>query len=89
MGSNSKWIQGRPDESSQRIARRAIKLRLARMKEYLKRAVTAPPRETENVHQLRVFSRRAAAALEIFAEWLPERRGRWVSKQVKVIDLRD
>jgi CHAD domain-containing protein len=85
MGSNSKWIEGRPDESGQRIARRAIKRRLARMEHYLRRAVSAPPSETENVHQLRVFSRRAAAALEIFVEWLPERRGRWVNKQVKAV----
>jgi len=85
MGSNSKWIEGRPDESGRRIARRAIKLRLARMEYYLARAVSAPPSETENVHQLRVFSRRAAAALDIFAEWLPERRGRWVNKQVKAV----
>ena len=83
MGRNSKWIDASPDDCTQRIAARALESRLERIGHYLARAVSEPRSETENVHQLRVFARRTAAALEIFDAWLPQRRGRWVSKQVK------
>jgi CHAD domain-containing protein len=85
MGSNTKWIEGRPDDLAHDVARRALKRRLERMSHYLERAVCESPRETENVHQLRIFSRRAAAAMEIFEAWLPKRRGQWMQKQVKQI----
>jgi CHAD domain-containing protein len=83
MGRNSKWIEGQPDDSTEQVARRALAARLERMWHYLERAVREPKSEAENVHQLRVFARRAAAALEIFSAWLPSRRGQWMSKQVK------
>ena len=76
MGRNSKWIEGQPDDPIEKAARRALAARLERMWHYLERAVREPKSETENVHQLRVFTRRAASALEIFEAWLPERRGR-------------
>lgn len=83
MGLGNKWIESRPDDAPRRVARRAIKSRLTRMWRYLVESVEQPMSEAENVHQLRVFSRRAAAALEIFEECLPRRRGRWMQKQVK------
>ena len=83
MGSNSKWVDGKPDDSVRRVARRALSSRLERMWHYLELAVRAPRSETENVHQLRVFSRRAAAAMEIFEAWLPTRRGRSIRKKIK------
>jgi CHAD domain-containing protein len=53
------------------------------MSHYLELAVRAPRSETENVHQLRVFSRRAAAAMDIFEAWLPPNRGRSMRKSIK------
>jgi CHAD domain-containing protein len=50
---------------------------------FLELAVLEPPSDTENVHQLRVYARRTAAAMEIFDDWLPRRRGRWIAKQLK------
>ena len=85
MGRNSKWIEGRPDDSARQIARRAIEGRLERMWHYLELAVRAPRDETENVHQLRVFSRRATAAMDIFAAWLPRRRGQSMRKRLKSV----
>ena len=77
MGRNTKWIEGQSDEPTEQVARRAIEARLERVCHYLELAVAEPKSETENVHQLRVFSRRTAAALEIFDVWLPPRaRGR-------------
>ncbi len=85
MGLNTKWIEARPDDAAHKIARRALKRHLARMLRYLELADCESPAETENVHQLRVFSRRAAAVMEIFSEWLPKRRGQWMQKQVRKI----
>jgi CHAD domain-containing protein len=83
MGRNGKWIDSRPDDAVQTVARCALEARLGRMWHYLELAVRESLSETENVHQLRVFSRRAASALEMFDAWLPPRRGRWIRKQVK------
>ena len=85
MGRNNKWIESQPDDSVACIGRRALGARLQRMSHYLRLAVRRSETEIENVHQLRVFSRRAAAALEIFEDWLPTRRGRWIAKQVKKV----
>ena len=85
MGRNGKWIDSQPDDAVQAIARRALKARLGQVWHYLELAVRESSCDTENVHQLRVFSRRAAAALEMFEAWLPPRRGRWIRKQVKRI----
>ncbi|MEX2112890.1 MAG: CHAD domain-containing protein [Pirellulales bacterium] len=85
MGSNTKWIESRADEAASRVARRALKRHLARMWSYLELAVGQPAGEEEHVHQLRVFSRRAAAVMDAFACYLPRRRGRWLSKKLRKI----
>jgi len=85
MGSNSKWVEGSPDDPVRHVARRVLSGRLARMWHFLERAVRSPRSETENVHQLRVFSRRAAAAMDIFEAWLPPKRGRSVNKKIKQV----
>ncbi len=82
MARNTKWIESRPEETVGQIASRAIELRLQRMWIYLERSVEQPS-EIENVHQLRVFARRATAALDIFADWLPARAGKKLRKRVK------
>ncbi len=85
MGRSSKWIESQPDDQVEDVARRALASRLERTWYYLEQSVSAPPSETENVHQLRVSTRRTAAAMEIFADWLPRRRGRFVNKQVRKV----
>jgi CHAD domain-containing protein len=83
MGRNTKWIDSQPDDSVEQVARRALSGRLARLWHYLEESVSESPSETENVHQLRVFTRRTAAAMETFADWLPRRRGHWMNKSLK------
>lgn len=85
MGRNSKWIECQPAEAVERVARRALAARLGRLWHFLERSVHDPSGEVEHVHQLRVFTRRTAATLEIFDAWLPKRRGRWLKKQLKRI----
>jgi len=83
MGRNSKWIDSQPGEPVQDVVRRALEARLERLWTYLEEAADDSVDDTEDVHQLRVYTRRTATAMEIFSDWLPGRRGRWVQKQVK------
>jgi CHAD domain-containing protein len=83
MGRNTKWIDSQPDDAVEDVARRALEARLEGLWHYLELSVGEPSSDTENVHQLRVFTRRTAAAMDIFADWLPRRRGRWMRKQLK------
>jgi CHAD domain-containing protein len=85
MGRNNKWIESQPDDFVRQVARRALESRLKRTWHYLELAVRCPQSDSENVHQLRVFARRTAAAMDIFGAWLPKRRGDWMRKQVKRI----
>ncbi len=83
MGRNSKWIDSKPDDSVEKVARRALAARLGRLWHYLECSIEDASGDTENVHQLRVFTRRTSSAMEIFADWIPHRRGRWIRKQLK------
>ncbi len=83
MGRNTKWIDSQPDDSVEVVARRALEARLERLWYFLELSVDGLPEDTENVHQLRVSTRRTATAMETFADWLPRRRGRWMRKQLK------
>jgi CHAD domain-containing protein len=47
--------------------------------------VCEPQSDTEYVHQLRVFARRAAAAIEIFADFLPKKRRQKMEKQIRCV----
>jgi CHAD domain-containing protein len=53
-------------------ARRVLSQRLEAVRDYLGRALRKPDKDPEHIHQLRVSSRRATAALEIFAAYVPE-----------------
>ncbi len=85
MARNTKWVEGLPEESVELVARRALSVRLGRLWHFLEQAVVHEGRQIEDVHQLRVFTRRSAAAIQIFDRWLPKRRGRWMRKQLKHI----
>jgi CHAD domain-containing protein len=85
MGSNTKWIDSRPGESARHVARRALKRHLVRMWHYLELAVCESPNDTENVHQLRVFSRRASAVIDTFAACVPKKRGRSMLKHLRKV----
>ena len=54
-------------------ARRVLTIRLEGVRDCLGHALREPGRDPESVHQLRVATRRASAALEIFAECLPSK----------------
>jgi CHAD domain-containing protein len=81
-----KWIGGTSAEQPvSAAARRALEVRLAVVWHYLPLAAKRASEDVEHVHQLRVASRRAVAAVEIFRDLLPKRRARWLRKRLKEI----
>lgn len=83
---SSKWIAGAFAEAPvTAVARRALQLRLAAVVETLPPAVKHADEDIEHVHQLRVATRRAAAALETFGDLLPKRRAKWIAKRLRHI----
>jgi CHAD domain-containing protein len=86
MARKSKWIEVEsPDVPATDVARRALEARQNTVWEWLPLAADSPAGEIENVHQLRVSTRRATAALHQFESWLPKKRARWFRKQLKKI----
>jgi CHAD domain-containing protein len=77
---DGKWIaELKADTSLADAARRALRARLHVVRDCLPLVAAEPPRDPEHVHQLRVATRRAAAALRIFATCLPQ----WAAKRVR------
>jgi CHAD domain-containing protein len=64
-------------------ARRVLTVRLEVVRDYLPRAVHEPEKDPEHVHQLRVGTRRAGAAVEIFVSCLPGKAYKTARKQLK------
>lgn len=69
-----KWISDlKPDTPLTEAARHVLFVRLQVVKDYLPRAALEADDDVEYVHQLRVGTRRADAALRIFAVCLPKK----------------
>lgn len=81
-----KWIEGTtPEDRVQDVARQTLQARLAAVQHYLPLAAEKSYEDVEYVHQLRVFTRRAAAALKLYADLLPKHRAAWLAKQLRRI----
>lgn len=86
MVRKGKWIEGTSAEQPvSAAARRTLEVRLAVVWHYLPLAARRAAEDMEHVHQLRVASRRAVAAIEIFDDLLPRRRAKWLLKRLKEI----
>ncbi len=80
----NKWTSGEsPDQPLEAAARMALEARLTAVEQYLTQAATLPATDIENIHQLRVWSRRAAAALQAFSTVLPRRRRKWLERKLQ------
>ena len=85
MPRRSKWLANiGPDDPVELAAARALDARLSLVWHYLPRAAQSPE-DPENVHQLRVSTRRAMAAMNLFASLLPAVRAEWMTKALKRI----
>ncbi len=83
MKRTGKWIEGTtPEQPVTAAARLAVRLRLKLVEHYLPLAAWEAEADREYVHQLRVATRRANAALGIFADLLPKRRLKKLKRQV-------
>ncbi len=86
MSRNSKWIDAdSPDEPAADVAKRAIRARLKTFREWMELVDRAAEDDIEPVHQLRVSTRRAMAALDIFAQMLPAKRTKRMAKHLKSV----
>jgi len=83
MVRKSKWIQGTsPEEPVSRAARDALRARLRTVQYYLPLAAHKSDRDIEYVHQLRVATRRAVAAVSIFRPLFSPKKADWLEKQL-------
>src|SRR5262249_20912850 len=74
---DGKWIPDlTPATPVVDAARRALALRLESVREGVGHVLRAPARDPEPIHQLRVGTRRAGAALTIFRQCLPDKPSR-------------
>jgi CHAD domain-containing protein len=81
---DGKWIADlTADTPLAEAARRALKVRLHVVRDYVPLAAAEMPRDPEYVHQLRVGTRRAGAALRIFAACLPDKTRRKASRRLR------
>ena len=81
-----KWIESvDSDEFVSQVAAAAVSERLFVVSGYLRLAVKHPGADAEHVHQLRVATRRAQVALDIFSESFSNKRVRWFKKQLRTL----
>lgn len=86
MKRTGKWIEGTtPEQPVTSVAKEAVKLRLKLVARYLPLAAGSAEEDSEFVHQLRVATRRATAALQIFSALLPKKRLKSMKKRLRRI----
>src|SRR5256714_15128374 len=84
MASSGKWIDGlHADSAVEDAARRSLERRLAVVAHTLPLAAHLAEHDIEHVHRLRVATRRAAAALKLYWDWLPQKSARWIKKRLR------
>ena len=81
-----KWIHGLTAATPVvEAAQRVLGARLRVVRDYLPRAIHEADPDTENVHQLRVATRRARAALDIFEDTIPSRAYKKARKYLRTV----
>jgi CHAD domain-containing protein len=86
MAQMDKWIPHvSPDDRTSDVAGRTLRSRLASVRDDLPPAALKPAEDIEYVHELRVATRRAMAAMRLYAEMLPRRRAARMEKRLKQI----
>ena len=85
MASYSKWVEASPDETIVDVTVRSLQSRLDPVLEFLPLAAKHAEEDVEYVHRLRVWSRRAVAALDLYRDLLPKRRRKWMKQQLNRI----
>ena len=81
----TKWLESAGDDLIRDVAVRGLQSRFEPVQDYVVLAANKLDREIEYVHQMRVWSRRAVAALSVFRKLLPKRRRWWMKEQLQWI----
>jgi CHAD domain-containing protein len=83
---SGKWIEGiDPEGRVADAARRSLEARLTAVAHALPLAAYLAEHDIEHVHRLRVSTRRAMAALELYRDFLPRKPARWLRKRLKKV----
>src|SRR5436190_20655542 len=83
---DGKWIAGlSPEMPVAEAAQVVLSARFEVVRHFLPLAVEKPHDDPEYVHQLRVGTRRAGAALRVFADCLPRKALRAVKRHLRTI----
>lgn len=86
MARRGKWLTGiSPEVPASEAARQALESRLHLVWRFLPLAAQRAEDDPEYVHQLRVASRRAMAAVKCFAEFAPPRRLNKLARKLKKV----
>jgi CHAD domain-containing protein len=86
MARNGKWIEADcENEPVSEVARRTIRGRLKTVCRWLPQAAADGLHDGESVHQMRVATRRAIVAIDLFEPLLPTGKCRWFRKHLKRI----
>ena len=81
-----KWLTGVGGRVRLSVAaRKALQGRLKAVEYFLRRVAEKNARGTEAVHQLRVWTRRSAAAVDLFREVLPKSKRRRLKRKLKKV----
>jgi CHAD domain-containing protein len=83
MAKYEKWVSATPDDAITAVATASLQIRLQAVQDYLQLAAGGSLEEVEHLHQLRVWTRRSVAALDVFAGLLPRRRAAWLRRKLK------
>jgi CHAD domain-containing protein len=82
----SKWVDSaEPDALVSAVAALALQDRLRVVEHYVPLAAREADDDVEYVHQLRVSTRRAVSALQVFRDLLPKKRTKQVKKQLNAL----
>ncbi len=85
MADFGKWAPASPREPVADVARRSLQTRLEAVLTFLEQAATRWSEDPEYVHQMRVWSRRTVAALDLYEPLLPPQRRKRLKKHVQRI----
>ncbi|MGV3484524.1 MAG: CHAD domain-containing protein [Planctomycetaceae bacterium] len=80
-----KWVEAAANDRLGDVAIRTLKGRLGAVLQCLPAAANEAEEDIEHIHQLRVWTRRATAALVLYQDLIPSRRFSWMEKQLKRI----
>ncbi len=84
MARFEKWIKdASPERPTAKVAASTLKQRLRAVEKYLQRAADRSRGRVEDVHQLRIWTRRAGAAIDLYRDLLPKDSARAMTKTLK------